>query len=104
MNRLPGALFIIDPRREIIAVREANKMQIPVVAFIDTDSDPELVTIPIPGNDDAMRAVQVITRIITDAVIEGHTGKPVKKAAPKKAPKATSEEVAQSEEPVAAKE
>jgi len=103
MDRLPGALFVIDPRREIIAVREANKMEIPVVAFIDTDSDPDLITIPIPGNDDAMRAIQVATRIITDAVVEGRTGKPVKRAAPKKeeeAPKVAAE----TEETVAAKE
>ena len=105
MNRLPGALFVIDPRREIIAVREGNKMQIPVVAFIDTDSDPDLISISIPGNDDAMRAIQVVLRIITDAVIEGRTGKRPKKRAPKTPKEAPSEEEeTETEETVAAKE
>lgn len=109
MNRLPGALFIIDPRREIIAVREAAKIEIPVVAFIDTDSDPDLITIPIPGNDDAMRAIQVVCGIIADAVVHGCTGKRPKKRAPKKTEEAPSEEKAEEEkaepeETVAAKE
>jgi len=104
MNRLPGALFIVDPRREIIAVREANRMEIPVVAFIDTDSDPDLITIPIPGNDDAMRAIQVVSRIVADAIIQGRTGKRPKRPAPKKPKEAPSEKEAEPEETVAAKE
>jgi len=68
MERLPGALFVVDARREIIALREARKLGIPTVALIDTDSDPDLVDIPIPGNDDAMRAIELITRRLCDAM------------------------------------
>ncbi len=68
MGRLPGALFVVDARREAIAVREANKLDIPVIAIADTNADPDLIDYPIPGNDDAIRAVSVITRAISDAV------------------------------------
>jgi len=68
MNRMPGALVVIDVRKEINAVREAQGLSIPTIALIDTDGDPDLVTVPIPGNDDAMRAIQVITRTLADAV------------------------------------
>ncbi|MFH0962512.1 MAG: 30S ribosomal protein S2 [Planctomycetota bacterium] len=71
MAQLPGALFLIDPRQEYNAVREARKLEIPVIALIDTDSSPEAIDIPIPGNDDAMRSVVVITRRIADAALEG---------------------------------
>ena len=71
MNKLPGALVIIDQRREIIAVREAKKMQIPVVCLLDTDSDPDMVDIAIPGNDDAMRAIELVIKTLADAVAEG---------------------------------
>ena len=71
MERLPGAMFVVDQRREIIAVREANKLKIPVVCLLDTDSDPDLVDIPIPGNDDAMRAIELIVNEICSAVTEG---------------------------------
>ena len=66
MVKLPGAIFIVDQRREIIAVREAKKMKIPVVSLLDTDSDPDLVDIPIPGNDDAMRAIELVVQIIRE--------------------------------------
>ena len=71
MTRLPGALVIVDQRREIIAVREARKMQIPVVCLLDTDSDPDMVDIAIPGNDDAMRAIGLVMKTLADAVGEG---------------------------------
>lgn len=71
MGRLPGALIIIDPRREKNALHEAHKLGIPSICIIDTDSDPLLVDIPIPGNDDAMRSIQVLTKVLADAVIEG---------------------------------
>jgi small subunit ribosomal protein S2 len=71
MERLPGALIVVDQRREIIAIREARKMQIPVVCLLDTDSDPDLVDIAIPGNDDAMRAIEMILKELCDAVQEG---------------------------------
>lgn len=68
MGRLPGALFVIDCRREEIAVREANKLGIPVIAIADTNADPDRIDFPIPGNDDAIRSVAVITRSIADAI------------------------------------
>jgi len=71
MTRLPGALIVVDQRRELIAVREANKMNIPIVCLLDTDSDPNLVDIPIPGNDDAMRAIELVIRRLANAVAEG---------------------------------
>ena len=68
MNRLPGALFVVDSRKERIAVAEANKLGIPVLAIADTNADPDLLTIPIAGNDDAIRSVSLITQEIADAV------------------------------------
>jgi small subunit ribosomal protein S2 len=76
MHRLPGALVIIDIKREHIASREARKLGIPVVALIDTDSDPDFVDVPIPGNDDAMRAIDLILNTLADAVEEGKRGRP----------------------------
>jgi len=71
MNRLPGALVVIDARREHLAISEARKLKIPTICLLDTDSDPDLVDIPIPGNDDAMRTIEIITRQLADAVLEG---------------------------------
>lgn len=71
MDRLPGALFVIDPRRERIAVAEANKLGIPVVGVVDTNCDPDPVDYPIPGNDDAIRAIRLFTSKIADACVEG---------------------------------
>ncbi len=70
MKDLPGALFIIDTHKEQIAVAEANRMGIPVIAVVDTNSNPENITYPIPGNDDAIRAISLFTSIIANAVIE----------------------------------
>lgn len=67
----PGALFVIDSSKEEIAITEAKKMNIPVVAVVDTNGDPELSTYPIPGNDDAVRAIELFTSKITEAIIEG---------------------------------
>src|SRR5204863_276109 len=64
MGRLPGALFVVDSKKERIAVAEANKLGIPVVAIVDTNADPDLITVPIPGNDDAIRAVSLIAAAI----------------------------------------
>jgi small subunit ribosomal protein S2 len=69
MTRLPGAIFVVDARREIIAVREANRLGIPVIAITDTNADPDLIDFPIPGNDDAIRSVGLITRAIANAVV-----------------------------------
>ena len=71
MNRLPGALFVVDQRREINAVREARKLNIPVICLLDTDCDPDLVDIPIPGNDDAMRAIEIVVHQLCEAIGEG---------------------------------
>ena len=71
MNRLPGAIFVVDAKKEDIAVKEANRLGIPVVAIVDTDSDPDRGQYPIPANDDAIRSVKLITAAITDSVIEG---------------------------------
>ena len=70
MKNLPGAIFVVDPRKEYIAVTEARKIGIPVVAIVDTNCDPDEIDFPIPGNDDAIRAVRLITGKIADAVIE----------------------------------
>ena len=74
MKKLPGALFVVDPRKEHIAIAEARTLHIPIVAIIDTNCDPEEVDYPIPGNDDAIRAVKLIASKIADAVLEGHQG------------------------------
>jgi small subunit ribosomal protein S2 len=71
MERMPGALVVIDQRREINAVREARKMGIPVVCLLDTDCDPDMVDIPIPGNDDAMRAIELIVSELCQAIAAG---------------------------------
>jgi small subunit ribosomal protein S2 len=71
MSSLPGALVVIDPRKEAIAVKEANRTGIPVVALLDTDCNPELIDIPIPGNDDSMRSVGIILRQLAEAVALG---------------------------------
>ena len=74
MNKLPGALFIVDPRKEKIAVSEAKKLGIPVVAIVDTNCDPDEIDYVIPGNDDAIRAVKLIAQTMADAIIEGRQG------------------------------
>src|SRR5436305_14140385 len=74
MERLPGLMFIVDTRREHIAVKEAKKLGVRTIALIDTDSDPELIDLPIPCTDDAMRAVEIILHEVADSVIEGKQG------------------------------
>jgi small subunit ribosomal protein S2 len=76
MTQMPGLMFIIDTRREHIAVKEAKKLGVKTIALIDTDSDPDLIDLPIPGNDDAMRAIELILKEVADAVIEGKTTRP----------------------------
>ena len=76
MNRLPDALFVIDIGHEDIAIKEAKKLGIPVIAVVDTNYDPALVDYPIPGNDDAIRAVQLYARAAADAVLEGKAAAP----------------------------
>jgi small subunit ribosomal protein S2 len=71
MTKLPAMVFVVDCRKEKIAVAEANKLNIPVVAIVDTNSDPDEISHPIPGNDDAIRSIRLITSAIADSVIEG---------------------------------
>lgn len=71
LDRPPGMVFVIDPRLEDIAVREANRTKTPIVALCDTDADPDLIDFPVPANDDAIRSIQLLTARIADAVLEG---------------------------------
>src|SRR5213075_1260109 len=72
MDGLPDSLFVIDPKKEYIAVKEAKKLNIPVVSIVDTNCDPEDINYVIPGNDDAIRAIRLFTQKIADAVLEGY--------------------------------
>jgi small subunit ribosomal protein S2 len=71
LNRLPAALFIVDIKREHIAIAEAQKLNIPTFAMVDTNSDPTVVDFPIPANDDAAKSIALIARVVTDAIVEG---------------------------------
>ena len=82
MKKLPGALFVVDPRKERIAVSEARKLNIPIVAIVDTNCDPDEIDYVIPGNDDAIRAVKLLTGKMADAVLEGRQGADGSEAAP----------------------
>jgi len=78
MGRLPGALFIVDAKKEKIAVQEARRLGIPVVAIVDTNADPDPITVPIPGNDDAIRSVSLLTSALCDAIREARAQMPVR--------------------------
>ncbi len=82
MKRLPAALFIVDPRKERIAVSEARKLGIPIVAIVDTNCDPDEIDYVIPGNDDAIRAVRLISSIMANALLEGRQGEQTKEEKP----------------------
>ncbi|HAF07589.1 MAG: 30S ribosomal protein S2 [bacterium] len=71
MTKLPDLMFVVDTKKHKIAINEANLMGIPIIALVDTNSDPESVTIPIPGNDDAIKSIEIVTRVISDAVNKG---------------------------------
>jgi small subunit ribosomal protein S2 len=75
MERFPGVLVIVDQRREMIAIKEAKKAGIPVICLLDTDCDPDVVDIPIPGNDDGMRCIEIVIKELCDAVAEGMHGR-----------------------------
>src|SRR5437763_15870501 len=81
MGRLPGALFIVDWKKERIAVADANKLGIPVVVIDDTNADPDLISVPIPGNDDAIRAVSLLTAAVSDVIGEARREMPLREAA-----------------------
>ena len=82
MKRLPGALFIVDPRKERNAIAEARKLHIPIVAIVDTNCDPDEIDYVIPGNDDAIRAIKLISATMANAVQEGKQGEDTAEAAP----------------------
>jgi len=101
MDRLPGALFVIDSKKEAIAVHEANKLSIPVVALVDTDCNPDKINYVIPGNDDAMKSVSFITSLISKSIIDGRNqflaGKKASEEA-KAAPKESAQKVVEEKE------
>src|SRR5215216_3190582 len=78
MSRLPGLMFVVDSKKERIAVSEANKLGIPIIGIVDTNADPDLITVPIAGNDDAIRSVELITKAIADAIVEARREAPVR--------------------------
>lgn len=80
MNKLPAALFVVDPRKEKIAVAEAKNLGIPVVAIVDTNCDPDDIDYVIPGNDDAIRAVKLLAGAMADAVLESRQGEQMEEA------------------------
>ena len=85
MKKLPGALFIVDPRKERNAIAEARKLHIPIVAIVDTNCDPDEIDYVIPGNDDAIRAIKLISSVMANAVLEGKQGEQVEEAVEEKA-------------------
>ncbi len=101
MRGMPGIMFVVDPHNEDIAVAEARKMHVPIVAITDTNCDPDLIDYVIPGNDDAIRAIKLISSVIANAVIEANQGEtpvPVVEEESETAPADIEEVVAQSEE------
>ena len=101
MNKLPGVMFVVDPKKERIAILEARKLNIPVVGLIDTNCNPEDVDYVIPGNDDAIRAVKLITTVMANAVIEGKQGEAFEPASEEVVEETVSEEPTSMEEVVA---
>ena len=91
MKDIPDALFIIDPRRETIAVLEARKLGIPVVAIVDTNCDPDVIDYPIPGNDDAIRAIELVVGLMSSAYIEGRQGQDARAEEPEEEAAAAAE-------------
>ena len=81
MGRLPGLMFVVDSKKERIGVSEGNKLSIPIIAIVDTNADPDLIQVPIAGNDDAIRSVELITKAIADAIVEARREAPVREEA-----------------------
>ena len=88
MKKLPGALFVVDPRKERNAINEARKLNIPIVAIVDTNCDPDEIDYVIPGNDDAIRAIKLISSVMANAIQEGKQGQDQAPAAEAEAPTA----------------
>ena len=103
MTKMPGAMFVVDPKNERIAILEAKKLNIPIIGLVDTNCNPEDVDYPIPGNDDAIRAVKLITDVMANAIIEGRQGE-ILEAETEMAEEATVEAPTSIEEVVAAEE
>ncbi len=108
MKRLPDLVFVVDPRREDIAVREASRLEIPIIAIVDTNCDPDTIDYVIPGNDDAIRSIRLITSAIADAVVEGRAlrteGKQVSKETGEKAETKKAADTAAEEKEIAERE
>ena len=96
MNEMPGVMFVVDPKKERIAILEAKKLNIPVVGLVDTNCNPEDVDYAIPGNDDAIRAVKLIADVMANAIIEGKQGEVLEEA--------TEEQVVENTEPTSIEE
>lgn len=88
MTRLPGVIYVVDINKEDIAIKEARRLGIPVAAIVDTNTDPGLVDFPIPANDDALKSIQLITKVIADAVIDGEQRSSARRAEESAAPEA----------------
>ncbi|WP_281681189.1 30S ribosomal protein S2 [Synergistes jonesii] len=99
MKDAPDAIFVIDPRRETIAVLEARKLEIPVIAIVDTNCDPDLIDYPIPGNDDAIRAIELVVGLMANAFIEGRQGQDARQAEEEPAEEEAAVEAAEEELP-----
>ena len=95
MKKLPGALFVVDPRKEHNAISEARKLHIPIVVIVDTNCDPDEVDYVIPGNDDAIRSIRLISAAMANAVMEGRQGEDAEEAAEGEAAEAPAEETAE---------
>ena len=93
MEEMPGVIFLVDPKKEYNAVNEAKKLNIPIVGIVDTNCNPEVLDYPIPGNDDAIRAVKLITDVIANAVIEGKQGESFEKVLSENAEETDSETI-----------
>jgi small subunit ribosomal protein S2 len=91
MNTLPGAVFVVDIKKESIAVSEAKKLNIPIIAMVDTNCDPEIVDYPIPSNDDAFKSINLITNAIADAALEGARAQAKRKETDEEVPEAAQE-------------
>jgi small subunit ribosomal protein S2 len=102
MRKLPDAIFVIDPKQEEIAVKEARKLGVPVIAVIDSNCDPDLVDYKVPGNDDAIRAIRLFCSVIADAIIEGKTIHEQSMARGKEEERATADMTAGAEAPATA--
>ena len=101
MSRLPDAIFVVDTKKEKIAVDEARKLKIPVIGIVDTNCDPDVIQYPIPGNDDAIRAIRLFSRMVSDAVIEGQRLASAKAERDEATPEASGETVSYGGETVA---